>query len=217
LSVLGLTQPLAQVMQNAFEPVVVDSVIFKLTLQEDTQVARIVGLRLSKDRFEPGDTLQVAVTIAPLLGAEETFAVSLKIPHYAKGRAILQVMSAHESRSQDAKRAPGLYEVKGLDDVLRLIAAPGRHDVLVMELLSGEQTVTVAGHEVGMLPESVKMVLSQARESDVVQQARQMVMGRVHLATNYVLVGNQTVLLNIGGDNDGMMFTGKGNAGEQKR
>jgi hypothetical protein len=215
--VLGLTQPLAQVMQNTFEPVVVDSVIFKLALEEDTQAARIVGVRLSKDHFEPGDTLHVDVTVAPLLGVEKTFSVSLKIPHYAKGRAILQVMSEQDSRAQDAKRAPGLYQAKRLDDVLRFIASPGRSDVLVMELLSAEQTVTVAGHEEGMLPESVKMVLSQARESDVVQQARQTVMGRVQQATDYVLVGNQTVLINIGGDNDGMMFTGKGTAGEQKR
>jgi hypothetical protein len=217
LSVLGLTQPLAQVMQNAFEPVSVDSVIFKLALQEDTQAARISKVRLLQDQYEPGDTLRVDVTLAPLLGVEKTFSVSLKIPHYAKGRAILQVMSENASRSEDAKRAPGLYQAKRLEDVLRLVAAPGRSDVLVMELLSGEQTVTVAGYEEGVLPESVKMVLSQARESDVVQQARQTVMGRVLKATDYVLVGNQTVLLNIGGENDGMMFTGKGNAGEQKR
>jgi hypothetical protein len=31
------------------------------------------------------------------------------------------------------------------------------------------------------------------------------------------LVGNQTVLLNIGDDGAGVTFTGKGNAGEQKR
>jgi len=217
LSVLGLTQPLAQVMQNTFEPVGVDSVIFKLALQEETQAARISRVRLSTDHFEPGDTLRVDVTLAPLLGVEETFSLSLKIPHYAKGRAILQVMSEQASRSENAKRAPGLYQAKRLEDVLRFIASPGRSDVLVMELLSGEQTVTVAGHEEGMLPESVKMVLSQARESDVIQQARQTVMGRVLKATDYVLVGNQTVLLNIGGENDGMMFTGKGNVGEQKR
>jgi hypothetical protein len=218
LAILGLTQPLAQIMRNTFEPVVIDSVIFQMSVHERTRAARIVGVRLSQDHFEPGDTLNVDVMVAPLLGASKTVSLSLKIPHYAsKGRAILQVMSAQASRLQDAKRAPALYEAKGIDDVLRIISAPGRNDVLVVELLSGEQTITVAGHEVGVLPGSVVMALSQARESDVVQQARQTVLGRVKKPTDYVLVGNQTVLLNIGDGGAGVTFTGKGNAGEQKR
>ena len=217
LSVLGLTQPLAQVMQNSFEPVVVDSVVFQLSLQERTKAARIAGLRLVKDHFEPGDTLRVDVTLSPLLGKQEKLSMLVNIPHYASGRVMLRVMSEKSSRSQDVKRAPGLYEANDLDDVIRLMASPGHSDVLVVELLSGQQTITVAGQEVGVLPKSVVTALSQIRESDVVQQARQTVLGRVQKATNYVLVGSQTVLINIGGERGDVMFTGKGNAGEQKR
>lgn len=217
LSVLGLTQPLAQVMQNSFEPVIVDSVVFQMSLQERTKAARISGVKLAKGHFEPGDTLQVDVTLSPLLGVEKTLSVMLKIPHYASGRVMLRVMSEKSSRSQDVKRAPGLYEANGLDDVIRLVTSPGRSDVLVVELLSGEQTITVAGQAVGVLPKSVVTALSQIRESDVVQQARQTVLSRTQKTTNYVLVGSQTVLINMGGDGDGVMFTGKGNAGEQKR
>lgn len=218
LSVLGLTQPLAQIMQNSFETVSVDSVVFKMSIQEQTQAARIAGIRLEKDRFEPGDTLRVDVNLLPLLGAEKTLSVALKIPHYApKGKAMLRVLSQQAAQSQEAKRAPGLYEPQNLDDVIRLVSLPERNDVLVVELLSSEQTMTVAGHEVGILPESVVQALGQVRESDVVQQARQSVLARVSHMTDYVLVGNQTVLLNIGGDEAGLTFTGKGAAGEQKR
>jgi hypothetical protein len=216
LAVLGLTQPVAQLMRNVFEPVVIDSIIFKMSLEERTQAARITGVYLSQDHFEPGDTILVDVSVAPLLGATETFSLALKIPYYASnGRAILRVMAEKASRSLDAKRAPGAYQTKRLDDVIRLISSPGRNDVLVVELLSGTQTLTVAGQEMGMLPESVVMALSQIRKSEVVQQVRQSLLGRTKKTTDYVLVGSQTVLLNIGGD--GLTFTGKGTAGEQKR
>jgi hypothetical protein len=152
------------------------------------------------------------------LGALETLSISLKIPHYAsKGGAILQVMSAHDARLQNAKRAPGLYEARGLDGVLRLIASPGRNDVLVAELLGGQQTIIVAGHEIGVLPESVVMALKNSLESDVVQAARQTVWVRGQKKSGYVLAGRQTVLLQIGGDGGAVTFTGKGNTGEQKR
>lgn len=217
LAVLGLTQPLAQVMQNSFEPVSVDSVVFNLSIQEQTQAARIVGLRLSQDRFEPGDTLQVDVDLMPLLGKKQTVSLNLRIPKYAsKGRAMLQIMNERSYRTQDAKRAPGLYEAQKLDDVIRLISQSGRNDILVAELISGEQTITVAGHDVGMLPESVLTALSHVRESDAVEPVRQMVLSHTQKQTDYVLVGSQSVLLNIGGDK-GLTFTGKGNAGEQKR
>ena len=218
LAVLGFTQPLAQVMQNSFQSVQIDSVVFHFQVEEHTQSAQIKGVRLSKGRFEPGDTVQVSVVLSPVLDHVETVVVDVVLPAYApKGRAMLRVMSENQVLSQETKRVPGVYEAQNIDELIGLLSKPNRNDALVVEVLGTQKSLTVGGREIAQLPESVVKALSLSRESGVVQQARQAVLCRARVVTRHVLTGNQTVLISIGEEEEGVMFTEKGGSGEQKQ
>ncbi|MXZ09725.1 MAG: hypothetical protein F4Y79_09795 [Gemmatimonadetes bacterium] len=215
LAVLGLTQPLAQVIQNPFVDANIDSAIFLLSVEERTQSARIEGLRLDRSRYEPGDTVHVSIALAPLLGKRETVDVALPIPGFmAPGRLILQIVNEREQRLQDMKRTS--YQPKTLDGLIGLIEKSGRNDVLVARFIASRPSVTMGGREISGLPTSVLSALSLARGSDVVQKSQQSVYSQKHVRTNYVLTGSQTALLVVGKDGSAT-FSSRRGSGEEKR
>ena len=215
LAVLGLTQPLAQVIQNPFVDANIDSAIFQLSVEERTQSARIEGLRLDRSRYESGDTVHVSIALAPLLGKRETVDVALPIPGFmASGRLILQIVNEREQRLQDMKRTS--YQPKTLDGLIGLIEKSGRNDVLVARFIASRPSVTMGGREISGLPTSVLSALSLARGSDVVQKSQQSVYSQKHVRTNYVLTGSQTALLVVGKDGSAT-FSSRRGSGEEKR
>ena len=213
-AVLGLTQPLIQIMQNPFESTRIDSVAFQLSVEERIRSAQIKRMQLPQGRFEPGDTVRVSIVLFPVRGESQTVHLPIVLPkHMPKGRAMLRVMSERALLSQDAKRAPGAYQVEKLDDLVRLLEQVGRNDALVVELLSAQKSVTINGHEMSTLPESVLSALSLSRESGLVQQTQQAVLGRVRLSTNFVLTGTQTALISVGEEAEGVTFSERGPGG----
>ncbi|MDP6042489.1 MAG: SpoIVB peptidase S55 domain-containing protein [Candidatus Latescibacteria bacterium] len=218
LAVLGLTQPLAQVMQNPFVDAAIDSAVFQLSVEERTRGARIDGLRLDRSSYDPGDTVQVSVTLAPLLGKREVIDLRLPISsHVTPGRLMLQVVNERAQRLQDQKRVPGAYQPKNLTDLLHLIQQPGRNDALVVRFVASQPGVTMGGREVSGLPMSVMSALSFSRGSDVVQKSRQSIFGQKRVMTDYVLSGTQSAVFMVGKEGNGPTFSGKGASGEQKR
>ncbi len=215
LAVLGLTQPLAQVIQNPFVEANIDSAVFQLSVEERAQSARVEGLRLDRLQYEPGDTVHVSVALAPLLGKREIVDVALPIPEFiTPGRLILQVVNEQQQRSQDIKRTA--YQPKTLEELIGLIQKSGRNDVLVARFIASRPGVTMGGREISGLPTSVLSALSLARGSDVVQKSQQSVYSQKYVRTNYVLTGSQTVLLVVGKDGSAT-FSGRRGSGEEKR
>ena len=215
LAVLGLTQPLAQVIQNPFVEANIDSAVFQLSVEEYTQSAHIEGLRLDRLHYEPGDTVHVSVALAPLLGKREIVDIALPIPEFiTPGRLILQVVNERQQRLQDIKRIA--YQPKTLEELIGLIEKSGRNDVLVARFVASRPGVTMGGREISGLPTSVMSALSLARGSDVVQKLQQSVYGQKHLMTDYVLTGSQTAILVVGKDGRAT-FLGRSGSGEQKQ
>ena len=215
LAVLGLTQPLAQVIQNPFVEANIDSAVFQLFVEEYTQSARIEGLRLDRSHYEPGDTVQVSISLAPLLGKREIVDVALPIPGFmSSGRLLLQVVNEREQRLQDMKRIA--YQPKTLNELIGLIEKTGRNDVLVAQFIASRPGVTMGGREISGLPTSVMSAFSLARGSDVVQKSQQSIYSQKHVMTDYVLTGSQTAILVVGKDG-GAIFSGRRGSGEQKQ
>lgn len=215
LAVLGLTQPLAQVIQNPFVEADIDSAVFELSVEERTQSARIEGLRLDRSHYDPGDTVRASVSLAPLLGEREVVEVALPIPEYMRpGRLMLQVVNERDQRLQDAKSTS--YQPKTLDDLLGVIKTPGRNDALVARFVGSAPGVSMGGRAISGLPASVMVALSLARGSDVVQKSQQSVYGQQRLMTQYVLTGSQVAILVVGKEGGAIFFDGRG-SGEQKR
>ncbi len=215
LAVRGLIQPLTQVIQNPFVEASIDSVVFQLSVEERTQSARIEGLRLDRSHYDPGDTVRASIALAPLLGTREILDVVLPIPEFmAPGRLMLQVVNEREQRLQDVKNTA--YQPKTLDELIDLITKTGRNDVLVARFVAARPGVTMRGRAISGLPASVMSALALARGSDVVKKSQQSVYGQKHVMTDYVLIGSQMAILNVGKDDGPIFLDGRGSR-EQKR
>jgi len=207
-AVLGTTTPLTYLIQNPFEPVEVEAIAFQLDVEEQVRAATVDGVRLQKTRFEPGDTIRATVSLRPYLSAETEGVDTLLVipPQVPKGRLTLRVASARVYRAWEAKRAPDAYRPQSLPNLLRLLKKTERNDVLILDLLSSRQGITVEGREVGALPPSVLSAYQLSRESRAVKRVRQTVLNRVRIQTDYVLSGGQTVLISVGREDGGVVF-----------
>ncbi len=214
-AVLGVTTPLAKLIRNPFEPVQIERVTFDLNVEaERAHTAHIKSIGLQKTRFQPGDTVRVTVSLRPYWGGLQQVQEALIIPNQTPGgRLILRVSSASAHEKQEAKRAPGEYNARDLDHLIRLLGRAGRNNELVIELLSGAQGVTIEGREVSRLPYSVLSVLRFSRSSDTVKQVLQTVVQRARIPTDYVLSGSQVVVLNVNRKRNGVIFAEGGNSG----
>ncbi len=214
-AVLGVTTPLARLIRNPFEPIQIKRVTFDLDVEaERAHTAHIKSIGLQKTSFQPGDTVRVTVSLRPYWGGLEDVQEALVIPNKTPGgRLILRVSSASAHGKQEAKRAPGEYDARDLDHLIRLLGREGRNNEMVVELLSGARGVTIEGREVSRLPSSVLSVLQFSRSSDAVKQVRQTVVQRARILTDYVLSGSQVVVLNVNRKRNGVIFAEGGSAG----
>ncbi len=216
-AVLGVTTPLAKLIRNPFEPVKIERVTFDLDVEaERAHTARIKSIGLQKTSFQPGDTVRVTVSLKPYWGGLEEVQEALVIPNQTPGgRLILRVSSASAHGKQEAKRAPGEYNARDLDHLIRLLGRVGRNNEMVVELLSGALGVTIEGREVSRLPSSVLSVLQFSRSSDAVKRVLQTVVQRARIPTDYVLSGSQVVVLNVNRKRNGVVFAEGGSAGDK--
>ena len=206
LAVLGLTQPLAQVIQNPFVEAHIDSAVFQLSVEERTQSARIEGveigsLALRSGRYRAGFCRAGAV-IGRARGCRDRLADSRV---YA-ARAF-DVASCERARAAVARRVKSTsYQPKTLDELIDLIKKPGRNDALVARFVASRPGVTMGGRAIAGLPASVMSALSLARGSEVVQKSQQSVYGQTRLMTDYVLTGSQMAILDVGKDGGAIFF-----------
>lgn len=216
-AVLGVTTPFANLIRNPFRPIRIERVTFDLDVEaERAHTAHIQAIGLQKTSFQPGDTVRVTVSLRPYWGGLRQAEEAMVIPNQTPGgRLILRVSSASAHVKQEAKRAPGEYNARNLDHLIRLLGRSGRNNEMVVELLSGAQGVTIEGREVSRLPSSVLSALQFSRSSDAVKQVRQTVVQRVRIPTDYVLSGSQIVVLNVNRKPNGVIFAGGGSAGEK--
>ncbi len=216
-AVLGVTTPFANLIRNPFQPIRIERVTFDLDVEaERAHTAHIQAIGLQKTSFQPGDTVRVTVSLRPYWGGLRQVEEAMVIPNQMPGgRLILRVSSASAHVKQEAKRAPGEYNARNLDHLIRLLGRAGRNNEMVVELLSGAQGVTIEGREVSRLPSSVLSALQFARSSDAVKQVRQTVVQRVRIPTDYVLSGSQIVVLNVNRKPNSVIFAGGGSAGEK--
>ncbi len=216
-AVLGATSSLGRLMQNPFEPVRLDEVVFSLEVEEEIHAAHIESIRLRKTRFRPGDRVRVTILLHPYLGTPETVETELRLPAEARsGKLILRASSAEQHRRLESKRAPGEYAPRDFEHLIRLLKNGDRNDTLIIDLLSLRRGVTVQGKEVTSLPPSVLSALRFSGRSGDIKSVEQTVLHRSRVRTDYALSGSQTVIIYVDRERDGVVFDEKTGLGRDK-
>lgn len=206
--VMGVTRPIQLLVQNPFETVRIDSASVSLEVAEDVQAAAVHSIALDRSTFEPGDRVGVTVELRPYLDEPVTRQVTMTIPdHVREGTLMLRVSSARSHAAQESKRVPAAYRVSTVDALVRALRREHRNDEMIVELIANRPGATVAGVELSALPPSVAAAMKTSRRSRTVRAVNQTVLSKAVTATDFVLSGQQTVYLKVGGDGPSLRFS----------
>jgi hypothetical protein len=210
LAVLGLTTPVNRLMRNPFEEIQVEEVEFTIDVEEEARAGRIESVRLDRTHVKAGDAVGIAITVREYLGDLRTMNTTLEIPERARGkRLVLNISSAGSYVKMESKRVPDEYRAKDLKHLIRILGRVERNDTLILQLLSTRAGVTVGGREVSTLPASVISAMKSSRESGSVRSVRKTILEEVRIPTDFVLSGSQSVVLLVGRERNGVIFSGK--------
>lgn len=154
-------RPLALLLNNPLEKVTLDSAEVAVTIRHRLEVFRLEQVVVTTARPVAGGSLDLVATLRNYRGGAFERRLSLPLPAaLPPGNYGLRVCDGAGHTAWDAKRAPGLYDPRSLDQVLDLLAREAPGNALVIVLVDSRPGVVAGGSELGRLPPSVMATLA---------------------------------------------------------
>lgn len=194
---------------NRFHPLDVKSVYMKVKIESGRRTASIDRVFVTKNKYKPGETIDVGVEFKPYKGEKFIKTIQVKVPEDAPdGRFNLRVsggMSAGSSSSNPLMMLTG-----GGDESMRAIASTGTAEnvqQLIEKYLEREQNnqviarlqlpttaVTIGGEKLSGLPDSIANVMKSTKSTGIKLERDEV---KVAEDMDYVVTGTQTLQIRI--------------------
>jgi hypothetical protein len=192
---------------NSFRRVRVRGVTLKVTLEPKRTTAVVDRIFVAKDKYAPGDTVDVGVVLRPFRGEPFSLQTQVRIPqNAAPGRAVLTVSGGPPrpaggaivigpGGATTAAAPPSLGpSTTSVTQMLRRFLERERNDQLVTRITLPSTTVNVSGEKLSLLPSNLSDIMRSSKttgvrlERDEVRSAKTM---------ENVLTGAQTLQITI--------------------
>lgn len=190
--------PLSNLIGNTYTKVSVEQVELNLKLEDKRKTAVIEALRINKDRYRPGEVIEVTITLRPYLEAPIFQTGHITIPDDApEGLTTLLVTSATSYESFQRARAPMNYRPTDINQLIAILQRGESNSDLILELFTAERGMTVRGHEFSNLPLSVMSVMSTATQVGEGGNTLGTTLHVANLSTAHVISGSRFVRFTI--------------------
>ncbi len=188
--------PLASLLTNPFEEVQVAGVKYSIDLRRGFEAALIKSVRTERFRVEPGEEIDLLVTVQKWRGGEEVKRVPLRVPPTAQpgSRVRVLVCDALTSMMLDASLDPGFYAPRSLDALLATLREMEPNRNLLVRAAFVERGVRYRGEALPELPASVLNVMQFGGAGRAVVLATEEVES---VPTPWVLEGSESLNLRI--------------------
>ena len=197
-AVFQALSPLSNLIGNSYSKVSVEQVTLNLKLEDKRKTAVIQGLRINKDRYRPGEVVEVAITLRPYLEAPIFRTGQITIPDDApEGLITLLATSATSYESFQRARAPMNYRPTDINQLIKLLQRGESNSDIILELFTAERGMTVQGQEFSGLPLSVMSVMSAATQVGEGGNTLATTLNVANLSTAYVVSGSGFVRFTI--------------------
>ena len=165
LDVVGLAGIL---LNNPFSEVKITGIHLQALVLERQESAVIEWAQVEKREVEPGEVLKVKVRLRPYKGEAEEREVEIEVPDEAlPGQRMLTVSDFATGEMLDVSEAPGRYQPRDLEGLLKILREEMKPRDLVVRLSSVKAGLVIAGHELPRLPGSVFHIMSYPRKTGV--------------------------------------------------
>lgn len=186
-----LRPPLLQLSNNSYTPVAFEKIELNLKLEDKRRSALIEGLSVDKQRYRPGETVEVIVKLRPYLDNPITQIGTITIPNDAPdGLITLLAMNATTDKQWQRSRAPLNFRPKNINQLVKILQQSEPNTDIIFELSVSQPGLTVQGEEFSDLPTSVMSVMNSAKQVGTSGYTRGSTLHRDKVPTNYVIFGS---------------------------
>ena len=178
-------------MGNAFEPVSLERVSLEMTVQNTIEFAEITGVRVQDNLVQPGETVEVTITLRPYGKNLTTITETITIPEDLQSeRILLFVSDVNINKMFEASRAAATFQPQSLNQLIDLLGRQVGRNHVTLSLFQPKPGAVVQGQELPSPPVSMMTLLGSTRRST---GKNAMTQGRVLLRKNvpapYVVSG----------------------------
>ena len=197
-AVFQALSPLSNLIGNAYTKVSVEQVVLNLKLEDKRKTAVIEALRINKDRYRPGEVIEVTIRLRPYLEAPILRTGHITIPNDAPdGLTTLLATSAASYESFQRARAPMNYRPTDINHLINLLQRGESNSDIILELFTTVRGMTVQGQEFSNLPLSVMSVMSTATKVGEGGDTLGTTIQAGNLPTPYVISGSRFVRFTV--------------------
>ena len=186
-----LRPPLLRLSNNSYTPIAFEKIALNLKLEDKRRSALIESLWVDKQRYRPGETVEVMVTLRPYLENPITQVGTITIPNDAPdGLMTLLAMNATADKQWQRSRAPLNFRAKNINQLVKILQQSESNTDIIFELFLSQPGLTVQGEEFSDLPTSVMSVMNSAKQVGTSGYTRGSTLHRDRVSTNYVIFGS---------------------------
>ena len=197
-AVFQALSPLSNLIGNSYTKVSVEQVVLNLKLEDKRKTAAIEALRINKDRYRPGEVIEVTIRVRPYLDAPILQTGHITIPDDApEGLTTLLATSAASYESFQRARAPMNYRPTDINHLINLLQRGESNSDIILELFTTARGMTVQGQEFSNLPLSVMSVMSTATKVGEGGDTLGTTIQAANLPTPFVISGSRFVRFTV--------------------
>ena len=187
----GLT-PLFSLIGNQYEKIDVERIDLDIKMEDKRKTAVIEAVRIDKNRYRPGEKIEVTMRLRPYLEAPIIQTGTITIPEDApEGLTTLLAISPNLYESWQRARAPLNYQPTNINQLIKLLQREENNSDIILELFVPKVGMTVQGEEFPELPVSMLSVMSTPTQSGEGGPTRGTTLHFEKVTTPYVISGSR--------------------------
>ena len=184
--------PLFSLIGNQYEKIDVERIDLDIKMEDKRKTAVIEAVRIDKNRYQPGEKIEVTMRLRPYLEAPIIQTGTITIPKDApEGLTTLLAISPDLYQGWQQARAPLNYQPKNINQLIKLLQQEESNSDIILELFVPKVGMTVQGEEFPELPVSMLSVMSTPTQSGEGGPTRGTTLHLEKVTTPYVVSGSR--------------------------
>ena len=184
--------PLFSLIGNQYEKIEVERIDLDVKMEDKRKTAVIEAVRIDKNRYRPGERVEVTMRLRPYLEEPIIQTGTITIPEDApEGLTTLLAISPNLYEAWQQARAPLNYQPTNINQLIKLLQREENNSDIILELFVPKIGMTVQGEEFPELPVSMLSVMSTPTQSGESGPTRGTTLHFERVATPYVVSGSR--------------------------
>jgi len=190
----SIVRPISRLLNNEFKEANIEKVILRLSATEEKATASIENVKLNKDRFNPGDTINIKLFLKSDRNELDEKSISWKIPEGIKYDQLKIIISSGDSLTLlEQKHFPHRFKPRNFEHLLEILQDQGANNEIGIEIIAKGEGISIDGYDLPSLPPSFQKILKSTRLTGRINTTQVCSIFRKRIETEYSISGSHTL------------------------